>query len=323
MKEIKENFEKFVEAMEKDDYSEIGEYMSESVKGYFSTIGYVDGIDEMKEKMRWRGKHYDEHIIRITNFADRGNNTQVQQSAYIQGMVCVEKDDFLHVFLYGGHFAVSYEFDKNMERWLMTEIRYDTDYLSGNTDFVAGWWKMIDYQYFMGQKLSSNVLGELDSPWKRFPETVQKMSDEECVEDTFYHYAFSMDTADFTELMNTYDEEVCAVMPHGTFRGKRDFTAYFKYVRLKEATFSHAVIIKSIKVKKDRAEAVLYRTEPHRIGTKVIHRGNKEHVFFSAVYHNEFRKRGGKWYLSSISYEPGVFSVEMPANIHYINDYKY
>lgn len=320
MNTIKKIFELFVSAMEKDNFSFCRRFMKTDVCGRFSTIGGFSGIDELLDKLRWRGEPYEDHVIRITNFAVHYDENKAQQSAYIQGQISKEEQEFLHAFLYGGHFAVSYERDG--ENWKISEIRFDMDYVSGNTDFVKGKWSLINYQFFMGQKLTSSVIGELDSPWIRCPGQTG-LSEEEKIMDTSYHYAFAMDTADFTSLMTTYDDEVHAVMPHGTFQGKRDFTAYFKYVRLKEPTFSHAVVVKDIVIKGDMAEVTLYRTEPHRIGTKVLTCINRYHVFFSAIYHNKFKKVGDEWIISEIRYEQKGFSVDVPKEIHYINDYCY
>ena len=317
--EIKLLFEKFVIALECNQVELLNDVMTEKATIDFSTIGKHYGKTNIQDALVWRGKKYSDYQIRITNFAVHENEDKVYQSAYIQSIISYEENGFMHAFLYGGHFvniAV-----KESRSWKYHIMRFDLDYVDGNTAFVENWWNLIQYEYFKGQKLRSSVVGEFDSPWRNASEVYA--NDEDAIKDTFYHYAFAMDTADFSDLLTTYTDDVKASMPHGVFSGKREFTEYFKYVRLKEATFSHAAVFKSIDIDGNSAHALIYRTEPNRRGTRFLHKGNKNCVFFSACYHDKFEKIDGQWYIKAVEYKSINETIPVAKSLHYLEDMEF
>lgn len=316
---IKTLFEDFVIALETDSSDRLKTILAENAMIDFSTVGRHQGVDNIVSALKWQGKPHDNYTIRITNFSVHEKDQQFFQSAYIQALVSYEAKGFMHAFLYGGHFANNIVVENG--RPLFKSLRFDLDYVDGNTSFVENWWNLIQYEYFEGQKLRSCVIGEYDSPW-RLGDAVLR-GDENNIKDTFYHYAFALDTGDFDDLRTTYTNDVSASMPHGVFSGERDFTAYFKYVRLKEPTFSHAVVFQSLNIEKNVAHAVLLRTEPNRRGTRFLHKGNRDCVFFSASYQEVFVKKNNKWFIQKVVYQQNQLTIPVPKQIHYLDDMNY
>ena len=316
---IKTLFENFVVALEKNDTDSIKNLITVNITLDFSTIGKHIGKNNVLSALKWKGKNYDNYTIRITNFAVHEDKKEIYQSAYIQSCVSYEENNFMHAFLYGGHFVNSIIKENN--QWKFNEMRFDLDYVDGNTSFVENWWDLIQYEFFKGQKLRTSVVAEFDSPWRKCKNKF--LSDEDTIKDVFYHYAFALDTADFDDLINTYSDDVKANMPQGSFVGKRDFTSYFKYVRLKEPTFSHAGVFKKIEIVDDLAYAEIYRTEPHRRGTRFLHKGNKNCIFFTACYNNVFQKIEDQWYIKEVKYKTISETIFVPKSIHYLEDMEF
>ena len=140
---IKQQFEYFVQGLEKNDAKFWEVVIAKDCRMQSETVGDAEGFDAVKEKLVWRGPKLDFSRYRIYNTCIFQEKDQAVQSAYVIATVGVKEDYYLHWFTFGGHYLINWI--KEDAIWKMSSLKYCHDMECGNTSFVRGWWKLIDY----------------------------------------------------------------------------------------------------------------------------------------------------------------------------------
>lgn len=299
---IKQVFETFIDILETDRLDRLAEVVDPEVEAVFSTTGTSSGIEQLAANLKWKGPKLNVSRQRITNLVIRTDGDEAVQSAYVMVLVGVDNGRQLYPFEYGGKYLNTYR--RTETGWKIKSIRYDLDWEKGNTYFVKDW-TLIDYKIYAGH--TPSICSEFDAPWRMIPESDEPLSDEEQIVETMFKYSWGLDNCDFSLHRESYVDEIQFKMPSSVVDGARNLLNNFKNTSHKEAALQHAIKIVGVKV--DGSEATLdgYRIEPHRLGSKNLNRDTMHQSFYSAVYHNKFRKIDGVWKMYEINYKAGVF----------------
>ena len=313
--EIKKKIELFVMALEKDDMSLLDKVMLQNIEFYSTHLGNIAGLNSLKEKLRWKGNGTDINFAKyyVFNYVCFSEKDRAQTSFYINGLVGIDDDDGFYPMNFGGKYAVSWT--KWNDEWYMQSIRYVLDFIDQNNIFIRDWWNSINHNFYDGHN-PTTIISELDSPFRVIKHREESLDDQEQIEELFYKYAWAIDTADFNLLYSVFTEDLDGQFHHSKGKGIRHAVEMFIHLRHKEATFQHTVSFQKIEVKGNHAKALIYRHEPHRLGSKVLWKENKNVMFWTQKWENEFRKEDGKWKISVFKSIPKVFT-EIPSEKDY------
>lgn len=300
---IKQQFEKFICALEKNDMSYLETVISSDCRMQSETVGEAEGLEIIKQKLKWRGPALDYSRYRIYNTCIFQKEDRAVQSSYVVATVGVKENYYLHWFTFGGHYLIDWK--KEAEEWKMNHIRYCHDMECGNTAFVKDWWKLIDYDTWMGYE-KHPICSAKEAPW-RVMNNYEDWTEEEKIADLFCRYAWGIDEDDFEITESVMAENIQTNIPGKSFEGKGKLISMLEQKRKKENSMSHVGKIVSIKQTGDKAEMVVWRYEPHRIGTKFTHAGNIDTMFYSVDYLWHLEKQNDRWRVTGIDYNIGVF----------------
>ena len=302
VKEIRNVFERLIEMIEKSDFSLLSEIAVEEVCADFSTLGQFQGLQKTAQGLKWKGQDIRIHRHNVCNFVALYDEEKAQQSAYVFEMYINDIDGF-YPFEYGGHFANTYV--KTIQGWKLKDIRYDLDWVCGNTYFAKDW-KMLDYAMYNGHRQS--CVHEFDTPYICIQQPLNEFDEKEEVMQTMYRYSAGLDNFDFSLFCTSCCDDVVFISNGKVlYNGLRELVAGFRNTRHKEATMEHAFKIFNVQIDGDEAVLEAYRVEPHRLGSKVLNKDNYEYKFYSAKYFNRLRKIEGVWKLYELNYTPKVF----------------
>lgn len=319
--EIKALFENFTIALEDFEPERIRQYTTEDVCAKISYAGEAQRQDGVVELLRWKGMQMNVSRRWIMTFALRISGNKAVQYSYLLNMMGVDDGAFLFPFEYGGRVSCIYENTKN--GWKIKEIKFDLDWVFGNTYFAKDW-KLIDYRMWHGH--APLICTEYEAPWNALPETEEEMSEIEQIKEALCQYSVACDNQDYitmkqglTDDFHWYSgtnkknaELICPDL--------RSFILLNKSVAHKEPTLEHPIKVVDISVKGDEAELLGYMVQPHRLRTKVLNKETINHHFYTAVYHGKLRKVDGKWKLYEVYYlEPRVFFEKCYDRVHYLD----
>lgn len=299
--EIKRVFERFVEILENNTTDALDEVLDENVELFSTNRGNARGLENVKRALEWQGTAVNYRRCRIFNFVAFTESGIGRQSAVVTTLVGIDDPDYFHYFQYGGYYLNDYALCGG--EWKITRIRFNLDMEDGNTCFVRGWWKLIDYRYLEGAA-SYPIVSELDAPWTAVKHKESLGDERERVLDALYRYAWGIDHADMHIFMTCIDDGVSfgmtasgAPASDGELTSKGEMIRFMKYKRYKEAVMEHIYKIVSVVIDGDEAVVEAYRYEPHRMGTQKLNKYNKEWDFYTGKFEFVFARRDGEWKL--------------------------
>lgn len=311
-RELHKCFCRLIECFRTNTFDDLHELCTDTCIADVSTIGHVEGIENMKKAFNWPGPNTSVSKATIWNFVARSSRDNAVSNAYVQCIRAITDGVNVHPFLFGGEFNNT--FIKENGKWKFTHIRYELCYEHGNNRFVYGHWKLIDYQKYSGHQPMINP--ELDNPWYSIVRDDEKQSDEEQVFELMSKYAYAFDHGDFAFLRTfTTDDffingssrrkEANDIMENGDFLGHRDVSDFLRDKFHKEARMMHSCRMKSIMIKDNKALAVMPRSEEHRLKNKLLNYRNI-HSMFSTALHFIYAQKGsdGQWKMYKYRIEP-------------------
>lgn len=313
-KAVYKTFCGFLSCLRTNNFDEIGSYVMDNCIGDFSTVGHMDGVEEIKTKLLWPGPQLDIAKITIWNFSSRSKGSHAVQSAYVQCIFAVEDENNVYPFIFGGHFCNEYVKDEN--QWKMSHIRFDLMYEEGNNSFVRNKWKLMDYGIFCGH--APVISPEFDAPWLAIPEDDEPMSDAEEIFDLQFKKTFGIDSGNFSLVESTLTDDIYfdfsshkninkynPTQTDGDYVGKRDVLNFLKAKQHKEARLQHTDCMVDLVFKdENHATAYMFRSEFHRIKNCMYNKENIHLNVNTAIHKMDVRKEHGKWKICRLGYYP-------------------
>ena len=147
------------------------------------------------------------------------------------------------------------------------------------------------------------------TPYVRLPETEIVLSEEEQILETFYRYAFGIDTVSFENMAYALAEDaVINMAPFGSM-DKRTFVQTLKYQRMRDRHWIHPVIPKKIIINGDKAEVYLTRLAGHDERYLEFTPENVKQVLACGRYELKMQKESEGWKITKFDYLFGGFPV--------------
>lgn len=285
----------FVDALEKNDMESMGELLAEDVCLESTNYGNAYGKNGVTAALKWQGLPIDYVRYKIFNFVGFTSGQRGKSSCVISALVGNDDPDYFHYFQWAGYCVMDYILQSG--EWKIRKIIFQMDMEDGNTMYVRGWWKLIDYRHYGGTGLSL-ICSEDENPWNCFEKVDSWGSEEERVIDAIIRYAWGCDHGDFM-LFGT----CCANGLHAGLSKEQLINSY-KGKRYKESNMEHIYKVQKVTIDGARAELTVYRYEPHRLGTAKLHKYNKDCDFYSGEYFYTLEKKEGNpyggWQLTSM-----------------------
>lgn len=299
---IKEVYEKFIISLRDTSFDDLKAIIRNDAKFSFSMLEKDTDLREITKQFTFDHLQTNIRRLKTSNIVIKHTENYAIQSAYILFLYAYDNGSYLYPLEFGGKILIEYE---KSENWKISSVKFDLDWEKGNTFFVNEW-NLINYEMFAGHELQ--IVSEFDSPWAKKQEFFDDRSEEEKCRELFAQYAWGVDNADWSLLMDTWSEDITSIMPRGNLEGKREFLKDIKKTRFKEPTMQHACKVHDIHIINDTATMKAYRMEPHRLGSKILHRGNLSLTYYSAKYDFTLKKCKGDWKFCKVNYHGGVFS---------------
>lgn len=301
---IKSRFEQFVIAVQDNRPFNMREILAHDVLFETQPMGIFRGADEVVRRFIWRGPSLDISRHQIFNHSLHIKKDTASQTGYVVALAGHKVNGYLHHFQYGGHFVNKWR--REGGEWQLEQMKYQQDMEFGNTSFTAGWWKMIDYTIYGGYEFHPIDAGR-DTPWRNYSE--DELPVKEQIADVYNRYAWGIDENDFEITASALTEDVYANIPGAPLHGRKPVLDMLKGKRDKENTMSHVGKIAGMDLDEKNGSASLYvwRYEPHRIGTRILHAGNVNTQFYSVKYVFHIIRAAEGWKTRQIDYDIGVF----------------
>ena len=122
-KEMHKVFTRLIGAIRDDSFDALDTILTADCVIDCSTYGHHEGIEAIKQHMKWPGPALEVSKARIFNFVARSQGNRGQQSAYVQYIVAKDDGINLFPFLYGGEFANSFRYENG--QWKIERMRFD------------------------------------------------------------------------------------------------------------------------------------------------------------------------------------------------------
>jgi hypothetical protein len=221
----------------------------------------------------------------------------------------VSKDDGENVFpfAFGGQFCITVVKENNS--WKMKRIKYDLMYDYGNTCFVRGKWKLMNYGQYYGH--TPMIFHEIDSPWNAVPEDDEPGSELEQYVQEHFRSSYAMDAGSVRELYELTPEPKKNAPSLGarksitrgggtqdTGTGSSDKIAGINFQREKihkEARLQHVMMLGDMKVIGEKRYVVNLRSEYNRLYNHVYNRQNIHSIITTVVHPSIDVWEDGKW----------------------------
>ena len=283
----------------------------------------IRGIEEIKKALTWPGEQMDIRKFNIFDYVCRyaGNQAQV----YFYNQCIVAKDDGVNVFpfVFGGQFCI--HLIKKEEEWRMDSIKYDLSYDYGNTCFVRGKWKLMNYNQFYGHTPMISHMS--DSPWVRIPVDEEAGSEEEIAYQERYRSCYAMDAASVDELaalsvnggstkqrgpslgVRKSVTKGGGTQDTGTAFEAADYLNFQKEKIHKEARLQHVMVVNDIYREGDLRTTATYRSEYNRLYNRHYTRDNIHSIVFTVYQPSVEIFEDGKWYPYQNGFKGGVIFV--------------
>lgn len=302
---IRDGFASFVLALQQNDLEAFDKVFCKDAVFETQPFGNFQGTREAKRRFCWQGPQLDVSRYKIYNNCIFAEEDHGLQSAYVVALTGQLLDGYLHHFQFGGHYLIYWK--KREGQWKIVRMKYCLDMEFGNTSFVAGWWKMIDYTVYGGYK-NHPIQPAVDAPWRLYPQK-RGWSEDEKIIDLYNRYAWGIDEDDFEITASALSEKAWANIPGNAIPSKEALIAMLRSKRLKENTMSHVGKIVGVNRRDKTAELYVWRYEPHRIGTKILHAGNMDRMYYSVDYIFHAIIEDSEWKICQIDYQIGIFDA--------------
>ena len=279
----------------------------------FSTVGHMEGKEQIGEGLRWPGPALDIRRSTIWNFVARSKAALGQQSAYVQNIFALDDGKHVFPFVFGGQFCNT--FRKEDGEWKISHIRFDLMYESGNNSFVRDKWKLMDYGIFYGHTPMINA--ELDAPWYVIPEDEEPQSDAEQIFDLQWKKTFGIDGGDWHLTSSAVTDDMFQnfashknvnkynpTQTDGDYHGKKDFNNFLKAKQHKEARLQHTDSMADLVINGDHAVAYMFRSEFQRTKSRIYNRETIHANVSTALHIMHCRREDGEWKICKLSYIP-------------------
>jgi hypothetical protein len=301
--QVKQVLRTYVEALETNDMDKLAGCLSDDIVLKTTNYGNANGKQNVINNLRWQGLEYNYAKYKIFNFVCFTSGDKARSSCVVTALIGQDDPDYFHYFQFGGYYVIDYKLENN--EWKMNFIKFNLDMEDGNSLFVKGWWKLIDYRLYEGS-LDYPICPEYDAPWNAFEHPDDPDDVKEQVKDALFRYAWGIDHSDFTVLGSAFadnvrmvnekkDGNISGLDTMGDTMNRDELIRFMKYKRLKEAVMEHIYNIVKIEVDGEYAKLEVYRYEPHRLGTTKLHKYNKDSDFYSGSFFYEFRHVEGTY----------------------------
>ncbi len=306
----KEVFDQFITALETNDMDLLDCVFDPEAKIISSAHGELNGLENIKKGLLWKGEKMDFKKIRIFNNVNRAATDYAYQYCYLLVLIGKEVNDFMNHFNCG--FRMTVEYKKKDNDWKITEVRAAMVYECGNSMLVMDQWKLIDYAKWEGCE-PIIIDPHRDCPWLKVPVSVLPQTAVEEAAECFWHYNWLIDTDDFDSLLLLTTDNVAQ-----TELGQKNHTDFVRWLQSKrekwveyhgtkvpkEACWSHISTMHNVEVVgDDYIIADFYRVEPNRLGNKFLHKYNMDALVYTAIWHMGFVKKDGVWLMDKWVYE--------------------
>ena len=309
---VLETFNRFIDMMEIQNFETVNEMFTDDAEFRSSALGQINGRDNIRDLLAGRKLSVETLNVRVFNNVIGIEDSKAYQSVYLIMMMSVMIDGFMHIFNCG--FITSIEYRKADENWLIASLISNMTFESGNSLLVGGKWKLIDYS-----RINGNDLDLITGNKGAWAVKHSGLDDKEAIRDVFCHYCWLIDTFAFEKLgevytdpyfminekVKGYDEGMAVSVAQAAelFRAQRYRTLEYEgKVIPREACWNHLIHVKEVNIQDDEADAIIYRYEPNRIGTRFIHRYNHKVIYYSGVWKIHFVKENNVWKINRFAF---------------------
>lgn len=298
-------FCRFVAMMRDNDWRDMEAVFHQDASIEFSTVGKHRGIKEISQALSWDQSVINRRKAKAGNIVVRHTKEKASMISYGYFLYAADTEKGFHPVEYGGRFYI--QFSKSDE-WKIDRILFDLDWEKGNTYFLKGW-TLMDQQVLMGHE--QMFVSETEAPWLDFESFEDDRTGEEKLIETFVKYTVGEDTVNWALFHSVLDQDVHMYLtPTQSLTGSREVLKWMKVKRAREAAWEHFFRYRNIVWNENGASMEINRIEPHRLGTKVLHPGNFEGMWYSGTYRIEFCRTGEEWRIRQVSLEKGIFYEE-------------
>lgn len=310
MNNIEKCFDILIDCIEKQEYSNLNSFLDDNIVFKNSAIGNFEGKENVIQGLNESViANIDSIKIRIFNNVIRNKDTNSIQSCYLIFNFKKTLNGFAHIFQCGFLTNIIYLNDK------ITSLVSNMTFEYGNSVLVADKWNLIDYRLINGN--NNNLTESMRSPWN-IDEC--SLSERIKIEQSFYHYCWLLDTANFNELNKVYNDSYFMINEkiqeyrNGKYISTNEAIKLFENTRYKEEVFdgvkipkeacwNHIAHIEDVHIDGNSATAKIYRYEPNRIGTKFINIYTCKSIYYSGIWNIGFEKNDNKqWKISSFEF---------------------
>lgn len=313
--EIKETFQKFVQAWKTRDSDLLGECFVKEAACNLSTVakypcGGQHGIYGIKDFVM-EVPSPDFFYSQICNFVARINKDKAYQTATVVCLTGVHEEDQVRTMEFSALFANGWV--RCEEGWRISEMRMDiTEYAGDYQEFIDKWYfEKPELKYYFGIHLPC-ISGETDNAWFRIPEEENVKSDEEKILETFSRYAYGIDTLNFDLLPEALSDELIVNMAPWGAMDKREFMATLKFKRMAVRYWNHPARLEDVSVDGDKAFLRLHRMAGHKQSDHpvILTKENVDTIHACARYEIIMKKENDCWRIVRMDYFLGTIDLE-------------
>lgn len=301
----------FCQSVRTGELDALNEMITDNCTADISMIAKgISGRENIKKALSWPGEEMDIRKFNLFSYVCRLHNGEAQ--VYFYNQCIVAKDDGKNVFpfVFGGQFCLHLK--KIEDLWKIDTIKYDLSYDYGNTMFVRGKWKLMNYSQFYGHSPMINHMK--DSPWAKIPVDDEPGSEEEIKYQERFRGAYAMDAASLDE-MAALSGAGGSTKLRGPSLGVRksvtkgggtqdtgeafdagDYLNFQKEKIHKEARLQHVMVVNDIKYDGNLRTTCTYRSEYNRLYNRVYNRENIHSIIFTVYQPLVEIFEDGSWY---------------------------
>lgn len=313
--EIRENFNKFVQAWKARAEEPLEECFIKEAACYLSTVakdpcGGQHGLCGIKDFVRdVPAPHF--FYPQICNYVARISGDEAYQTSTVVCLAGVYEGEQVRTMEFSALFANAWT--RRKEGWRIREMRMDiTEYGGDYQEYIDKWYfEKPELKYYFGIHLPC-ILGETDNPWFRIPEEEDVKSDEEKILETFARYAYGIDTLNFDLLPGALSDELVVNMAPWGAMDKREFMATLKFKRMASRHWNHPARLDQVSMDGNKAYLRLYRMAGHKQSDHpvVLSRENVDIIHACARYEIIMKKEDDAWKIARMDYFLGTIDLE-------------
>lgn len=264
--EIKQKFNVFIASWKSLETVSLESIVDKNVKCYLSVIdSYTDGSCHSSFGLKFFIENFPKGDVfhsRICNFVCRTQKNQAQQSAAVVCRALKIVAEEVESFEFTALFSNAWE--KQEEEWQLKELRMDiVPHNDVPDDFKKIWYfDRSEAGFYSGVHLPC-ILGEMDSPWIKIPETDTVLTEKEVLAEAVYKHNFGLDHLVFDHTRETLAEDFFTMNANFGGMDKRNCLAMEKFHRQKNRYWAHPYHLTNITIQQDSAQVDFYRMAGH------------------------------------------------------------